>query len=228
MSTPQHDEAQHPRSRSGKWTAKTVEEAFAGMDAINVTVTPAQTQIGVKESAAAMRSDLRELFGHPFSVRMARGTAYGWADVSWEDGPRTAQVDDKTWAYRSQNFDGQDDSYHQVNQDAPVRYSLSGIISQRHIGPRGQAFVDAIFDQAGVTGYQRMDTKTGERSDYSGGYSWNGIMAAEDIARVERHVGEPIPGVVLSNAPSIGEIAAYLHACTDFTADQPAVDFGRI
>ena len=98
MSTPTFNESAHPRSRSGKWTAKTVDEAFAGMDALSVSTQGAptaggtQTQVGVKESAAAMRHDLRAKFDHPFSVKMSRGTGYGWVHVDWNDGPRATPV----------------------------------------------------------------------------------------------------------------------------------------
>ena len=230
MSTPTFNESAHPRSRSGKWTAKTVDEAFAGMDALSVSTQGAptaggtQTQVGVKESAAAMRHDLRAKFDHPFSVKMSRGTGYGWVHVDWNDGPRATPVTAMTGAYCNKQFDGMDDSYHPVNEDAPVRYGLCGVLHQRNIGPKGQAYLDSLFDEAEISGYQRIEPRTGERSDYDGGYSWSEPMSDQDIHKLEKHLGEFPPPRLTNNCPSIAEVAHFVHARTDFTGEHPLLD----
>lgn len=69
-----------------------------------------------KECAAILRRRLRAAFpGVRFSVRMARGTAYGWLDVSWEDGPADGEaVRDICRSVQGERWDGMSECYEQV------------------------------------------------------------------------------------------------------------------
>lgn len=73
------------------------------------------TRASVKETAAAMRKALRAKYpGTKFSVRMATGSAYGWIDVFYTDGPEWREVQSFTAQFESSRFDGMDDAYHQT------------------------------------------------------------------------------------------------------------------
>ena len=93
-----------------------------------------------KETAAALRKDLRNRWpGAKFSVRMATGTAYGWLDVSWTDGPNSRDVDTACRGYESSRFDGMDDAYHRVEatmymidgEPAVIEWGSCGINTHR-------------------------------------------------------------------------------------------------
>lgn len=85
----------------------------------------------VKETAAALRKNLHATFpGTKFSVRMATGTAYGWIDVRWTDGPTSEQVNAVTREYESERFDGMDDSYHLTGI---TEWSSRGVNTHRKI-----------------------------------------------------------------------------------------------
>lgn len=87
----------------------------------------------VKETAAAIRAHLRREFpGTKFSVRMAPGTAYGWIDVAWTNGPTDARVREITAAYESRRFSGMDDSYHATGV---TEWTCCGVITQRSFTP---------------------------------------------------------------------------------------------
>lgn len=69
----------------------------------------------VKETATALRTNLRTAFPNTrFSVTMSKGTAYGWLNVRWTDGPPSEAVEAITRKYEYTRFDGQTDSYHTV------------------------------------------------------------------------------------------------------------------
>ena len=107
-----------------------------------------------KETAAALRRALREAFpGVRFSVRMARGTAYGWLDVAYVDGPTWEQVRAISNGFQSQTFDGRDDFYKSIEptlyarEDGSlyeVRWSCCGINSQRTYSPEVQAWAATV------------------------------------------------------------------------------------
>lgn len=87
--------------------------------------------LSTKATAAALRKALRIMFPKAkFSVTMARGTAYGWLDVNWTDGPTTDEVDQVCARFESSRFDGYDDSYHRTGND---EYSCCGINTHRMI-----------------------------------------------------------------------------------------------
>lgn len=96
----------------------------------------------VKETAQEIRKALRVKFpGVKFSLRMSRGTGYGWMSLSWVDGPTEEAARAVTDYFRSSYFDGMDDSTHQIapklwavpGSDMPVEidYSCNGVNGQR-------------------------------------------------------------------------------------------------
>lgn len=106
----------------------------------------------VKQTAAALRKALRDEFGGvTFTVRMARGTAYGWLDVGWADGPTVNAVRKVCDRFESERFDGMDDSYHAVEPTmflidgvpTVVRYSCRGVTTQRDLSPEALAWAAA-------------------------------------------------------------------------------------
>ncbi len=108
-----------------------------------MTTTAAQPTATTVETAAAMRKALRNAFpGVKFSVRLARGTAYGWINVDWTDGPTAGQVEIVISGFRSERYNGMTDSYEPI----PAPWSCCGVIAQR-------SFSQAAFDRAvAVTG----------------------------------------------------------------------------
>lgn len=103
----------------------------------------------VKQTAAELRKALRQRFpGARFSVRMDRGTAYGWLAVSWTDGPADRDVRGVCVEFESERFDGMDDSYHRVEPTlymvdgvpTEIRYSSCGINTQRTLSAEAVAW----------------------------------------------------------------------------------------
>ena len=112
-----------------------------------------------KETAAQMRKALREAFpATKFSVRMSRGTGYGWFDLTWADGPSTTQVQQVTDRFRDQRFDSMSDSYVPVearlyaveDHEMPVliEYSCSGANGSRTFSPEARAWAAAVIRAA--------------------------------------------------------------------------------
>ncbi len=107
-----------------------------------------------KETAAEIRKALRTRFPDTkFSLRMSRGTAYGYMDLTWTDGPTPAQVKVVTDYYQSSRFDGMDDMEHPLpdrlvaieGHDMPVvvSYSCRGVSEQRRYSPEAEAWAEA-------------------------------------------------------------------------------------
>lgn len=123
----------------------------------------------VKETAVAMRRELRDAFpGVRFSVRMSRGTGYGWLAVVWEDGPTRKEVEAITRGFQSLAFNGMDDAYHSTGV---TRYSCSGVNHSRVMGEKGAQWVaekiNARDPQAGAyvrEGYRAHHVSGGEIS----------------------------------------------------------------
>lgn len=67
------------------------------------------------ETGKEIRRALKDAFpGVKFSLRMSRGTGYGWFSLSWTDGPTTSAADAVCNGFRSSYFDGMTDSTHQI------------------------------------------------------------------------------------------------------------------
>lgn len=88
------------------------------------------------ESIKLLKKTLRKEFpGVKFSVRGDRGTAYGWANIKWTDGPTEAMVKSIASPFATQGFDGMTDStystgntlYAQVDKDGGLEEVASGI-----------------------------------------------------------------------------------------------------
>ena len=121
-------------------------------------------EYSVKETAAALRTALRGAHpGTKFSVRISRGTGYGWLDVSWTDGPTADQVRPILRAHEGRRFDGTDDSYKSVEKplvsfdpaEMPreVRWGSCGVNHQRSYSAGARAYGAAQVQAAnpGVT-----------------------------------------------------------------------------
>jgi hypothetical protein len=79
-----------------------------------------------------------------FSVRRHRGTAYGWAGVSYTDGPSQANVEAACYSFQSSQFDGMDDSYHRTGHELPEGcYGLQGVIVDREYSDQFTARIAA-------------------------------------------------------------------------------------
>lgn len=106
--------------------------------------------ITVKETAAAVRKALRAEYPDArFSVRMATGTAHGWLDVSWTDGPRDGAVRDFVARFESSRFDGMTDSYTNTGNSA---WNCCGINTHRSYSDEFIARTDAMIqhDETGL------------------------------------------------------------------------------
>lgn len=107
-----------------------------------------------KQTAALIRADLKAAYPTvKFSLRIARGTAYGYMDATWTDGPYAPAVDAICNGYRSERFDGMDDSHHVIpptmyaNPDGTYtehRYSCRGVLTRRDISPEAQAWAESV------------------------------------------------------------------------------------
>lgn len=97
-----------------------------------------------KECAQILRKRLRAAFpGVKFSVRMARGTAYGWLHVDWTDGPVNGKtVRDICRSVEGERWDGMSECYQQVGptmtlgeDGGPVLevWACTGVNTQREI-----------------------------------------------------------------------------------------------
>lgn len=68
-------------------------------------------RLSPSDSSKLLKAELRKAFpGTKFSVRLSRGTAYGSAHVSWEDGPEASAVQLIADRYEGKAFNGMDDS----------------------------------------------------------------------------------------------------------------------
>lgn len=183
-----------------------------------VELTRPAERVDANRSAAALRSDLRRRFpGTGISVRMATGTAYGWVDVSWADGPREAAVGRIGFEYQDEQFDGSDDSYRPVNTHRSTRYGLSGVLTHRRIGPAGQQAIDAWFRAAKIDGFERTDPTTGSRPADDWGYTDRHLTDAE-CARLR------LPQKLVDYYPTVGLAAHWYHAHLDLTGDEPVFE----
>lgn len=102
--------------------------------------------IDTPEVAKLMRKDLRDRFPHTkFSIRCASGTARGWINVSWTDGPVESEVTPYLRVYQSSQFNGMTDSYDRIEDDLvsvdpsqmPVlrHYFCCGVLTHREVTP---------------------------------------------------------------------------------------------
>jgi len=143
---------------------------------------------GVKETAVELRKALKVEFpGVKFSVRMARGTAYGYFDVSYTDGPPEAVVRKVTSRFQSSYFDGMDDStkfippkmYMIDGEPAILEYTCDGASPSRHLSPAALAWAERVA--AADPG------KWASPYDHDGDtyYAARKVLAETDLRRIE-------------------------------------------
>jgi hypothetical protein len=91
------------------------------------------------ESAALLKSTLRRAFpATKFSVRLSRGTAYGYCHVSWTDGPSQKAVREIINPFEGSTFDGMTDCEVRVTAIMPDgrESGLRGINVERRISAK--------------------------------------------------------------------------------------------
>lgn len=94
-----------------------------------------------KESAALLKQALRAAFpAVEFSVRLSRGTGYGYCHVRWTDGPTTTLAQEITDRFEGSRFDGMTDSENATpsilpNDPAGRLSGLRSVITNRDISP---------------------------------------------------------------------------------------------
>ena len=103
------------------------------------------------ESAKLLKAHLRRVFpGVAFSVRLSRGTGYGYCDISWTDGPTEPAVMDVARPYQGTTFNGMIDLEEYVagaNLPDGRRTGLRGIACTRHLSA---ALLRDLVAQVGV------------------------------------------------------------------------------
>lgn len=74
------------------------------------------------EGAKLLRAELKRAFpGTKFSVQLSRGTAYGYCDVTYKDGPALSEVDRIADGFEGRGFDGSIDmAYSKETSYCPV------------------------------------------------------------------------------------------------------------
>ena len=108
--------------------------------------------LDVKQTAAAMRAALRASFpGAKISLRMSAGSAHGWMDATWTDGPTPAQVGAVLRPFQSSRFDAMDDSYRAIEQAGSVRYSCRGFNTHRAMSAEAAAHIVETINAADPT-----------------------------------------------------------------------------
>lgn len=107
------------------------------------------------DTAKQLKRELREAFpGVAFSVRLSRGTGYGYCYVSWTDGPSDREVDAITSRYETQGFDGMTDSTYSIKAEV-ANSGLRGVSTTRNQSEASKAAAAAELVAAGyaLTGH---------------------------------------------------------------------------
>lgn len=203
-----------------KWTADTVDEALASLPVCTPKSVPT---VDAKKSAAALRSDLKTVFGHRFSVRMSTGTGYGWVSVNWQDGPRSEDVQGLAHQYQAEEFNGMDDSYHRVNEGAPVRYSLSGVNTHRSMGERGRNYVSDVLTKAGITDFEAPRHEGWD--DLAHTFRHDRYLSENEQHRILSVLGSHSYNPL--SFQSAQSVAQYIHGHTSFSSEVPEFDHMR-
>lgn len=109
------------------------------------------TLISTKQVAALLRTRFP---GVRFSVRCSTGTAAAWINVTYNDGPTVAQVDEICGKYEGRTFDGMTDTYtdhgttliagEPGEMPTEVRYCCDGINTSRDFTPTGHLIAQQI------------------------------------------------------------------------------------
>src|ERR1043166_4317182 len=114
------------------------------------------TYASAPESAKLLKATLRKAFpATAFTVRLSRGTGYGYCHVGWTDGPSTRLVQAVADRFEGEGFDGMVDcSYHKDNLLPDGRQTgLRGVNCSRHISAASaRRPLQAIADFWGIQG----------------------------------------------------------------------------
>ena len=81
---------------------------------------PRAVRASAPESAKLLKKTLRAAFpAVTFSVKLSRGTGYGYCDVSWTDGPTRQRVEAVVAPFEGSHFDGMQDLEEHVDSFMP-------------------------------------------------------------------------------------------------------------
>lgn len=143
------------------------------------------TRLSAPESSKLLKRALAKAFpGVRFSVRLDRGTAYGCADVSWTDGPLTAEVDRVCSPFEGEGYDGMTDST--IHKETDVgdgrRSGLRLILCKRRESPEAMAKARAELAAAGYTTGREVDLNCAARMICRG----EPMVRAVDFFRLKR------------------------------------------
>lgn len=111
------------------------------------------------ETGKEIRKALKAAFpGVKFSLRMSRGTGYGWFHLDWTDGPPASEVDPVANQFRSSYFESMDDSTRRIEPTMTMDeggnvvehdYTCHGVNPQRRLSEEAKAQLDAYIDSHG-------------------------------------------------------------------------------
>lgn len=150
------------------------------------------------ESAKLLKAALRKAFpATMFSVRLSRGTGYGYCYVNWTDGPTMQRVDAICGAFEGSTFDGMTDMARPTYALLPDgrRTGLRGILTQRTMSASlARLCVAQIAAYYGVEPITISDSGATWRAECDGmyhsmiertGQDWNTLIyqAASDRSR---------------------------------------------
>lgn len=143
------------------------------------TTTQTLARLDVPQTAKALREALKAAFpGVKFSVRMDRGTAYGWLSVGWTDGPTYDVVKHVASGFESSRFDGMDDAYHSTGISG---YSCRGATCDRHYSAEAEQWArTAVAAHPGRWTYLD-DPKDPTDPDY---YAVRRLLAQSDLTGI--------------------------------------------
>ncbi len=136
-----------------------------------------------KDSAALLRKALKDAFpAAKISLRMSRGTGYGYMYCSWTDGPSEKSVRAITDPFHGERFDGMTDSSESLDSIMPndPQQRCSGLKSvslTRNISP---AFARLLVAQVG-TYYGAKAWPVVRTNSYDGSFEIDSTLAYADV-----------------------------------------------
>jgi hypothetical protein len=106
-----------------------------------------KTRMSAVEGAKLLRTTLKQTFpGTKFSVVLSRGTAYGYCDVTYKDGPALADVNRIADGFEGKGFDGMIDLAYRKNT------SYCPVHGARFAGTEGTAGSGGVVSATGLDG----------------------------------------------------------------------------
>ncbi|MFC8797282.1 hypothetical protein ACFT2C_06090 [Promicromonospora sp. NPDC057138] len=151
----------------------------------------------------------RRFPGTEFATHLASGSAEGWVELSWDDGPRETAIRRIGLEYHGEHPYRSDQSSTQDN--------LKGLTTFRRIGVAGQRAIDAWFREAHVDGFERFDP-AGNRPARDRGYDMGRTLTRDECTRLR------LPKEEARGRPTVGLAINWYHMQLDFTGHEPVFD----